>query len=86
MDFVKEPADERAERHSVYLAERTIYCMTGEARWSWRHGIAYRLHDRVVDADSCVDYTTIPRSTRVSVTLRWMKEGADIVGDEDRRG
>jgi len=86
MDFVKQAADEHAESHSVYLPERTVYCITGEARWFWRHGIANRLYDRVADdEDDREEYRTIPRGTRVSVTLRWMKPGADVVGEEDQQ-
>ncbi len=87
MDFLKEPVDIDSQRHSVYLPERTVYCMVGEARWGWQHGIAERMHDRVVVVDhGQAGHMTIPRGIRVSVTMRWMKEGADVVGSDSATG
>jgi alkylated DNA repair dioxygenase AlkB len=63
-------------RHEVYLPERTVYVMTGECRWEWSHGIEGRLSDLVQGHDGV---ETKLRSTRVSVTFRWMKEGADLL-------
>lgn len=65
------------ERRDVYLPERTVYVMTGEARWEWSHGIEGRMEDLVRGEDGQVE--TRLRSTRVSVTFRWMKEGADML-------
>ena len=64
------------ERYDVYIPERTIYLMTGEARWEWSHGIEGRLLDEV---DGKHGVETRMRSTRVSVTFRWMKEGAEVL-------
>jgi len=64
------------ERYEAYMPERTIYVMTGEARWGWSHGIEGRMSDIVETKDGS---ETRLRSTRVSVTFRWMKEGAEIL-------
>jgi hypothetical protein len=64
------------ERYDAYMPERTIYVMTGEARWEWSHGIEGRMSDIVETKDGV---ETRLRSTRVSVTFRWMKEGAEVL-------
>jgi len=64
------------ERYNAYMPERTIYVMTREARWGWSHGIEGRISDLVEGRDG--DETKL-RSTRVSVTFRWMKEGAEVL-------
>lgn len=64
------------ERHDVYLPPRTVYVLSGEARWEWAHGIGYRDTD-VVEVDGRP--VTMPRSLRVSVTFRWMQEGAGVL-------
>jgi alkylated DNA repair dioxygenase AlkB len=65
-------------RHDAYMPERTIYVMTGEARWEWSHGIEGRLVDEV-ETGNGQDVETRLRSTRVSVTMRWMKQGAEVL-------
>ncbi|KAJ9100481.1 hypothetical protein QFC21_003520 [Naganishia friedmannii] len=85
MDFEdrEEAETEEGERHkgprkySVYMPARTVYCLTDEARWSWAHGIPSRDRDVVMDADGKV--ATILRDVRISVTLRWMKPGAEVL-------
>jgi alkylated DNA repair dioxygenase AlkB len=64
------------ERHDLYLPPRTIYVLTGPARWDWAHGISSKTED-LVQGESGVQ--TILRDLRVSATFRWMKEGADIL-------
>lgn len=64
------------KRYDAYMPERTVYVMTGEARWEWSHGIEGRIGD-VVETKDGVE--TRLRSTRVSVTFRWMKEGAEVL-------
>jgi len=64
------------ERFDTYMPERTIYVMTGEARWKWSHGIVGRISD-IVETEDGVE--TRLRSTRVSVTFRWMMEGAEVL-------
>lgn len=85
MDFARPGADEgqSPESHSIYLPPRTIYTMTGPARWEWTHGIPARDRDRVsVDSedDSGQGWQTLLRDVRVSITLRWMRDGANVVG------
>ena len=64
------------ERYDAYMPEWTIYVMTGEARWEWSHGIEERSSDLVEGRDGV---ETKLRSTRVSVTFRWMKAGAEVL-------
>ncbi|WVW78524.1 hypothetical protein I302_100479 [Kwoniella bestiolae CBS 10118] len=66
------------EEHRIYMPPRTIYVLSGEARWEWYHGIQGRLEDVVENADEG-GVETILRDLRVSVTFRWMKEGADVL-------
>jgi alkylated DNA repair dioxygenase AlkB len=64
------------KRYDAYMPERTVYVMTGEARWEWSHGIMGRISDEVETNDGV---ETRLRSTRVSVTFRWMKAGAEVL-------
>ncbi len=66
------------KRFDVYLPSRTVYVLTQEARWDWAHGIEGRYEDvvKVFEGDGA---ETLLRDLRVSVTFRWMKEGADIL-------
>jgi alkylated DNA repair dioxygenase AlkB len=66
------------ERYDVYRPERTVYVLTGEARWEWSHGIEGRLEDKVRGKGE-EEVETRLRSTRVSVTFRWMRDGADVL-------
>lgn len=71
MDFVK---PDMTERYHVWLPPRTIYVLCGEARGEWEHGIQGRTSDVVM-----IDGREVPnaREQRTSVTMRWMKPGAD---------
>lgn len=88
MDFTRSSASaDPAESHSVYLPPRTVYTMTGPARWEWKHGIPARDRDRVeVEAAESggAGWQTLLRDVRVSITLRWMREGANVVGPETK--
>jgi alkylated DNA repair dioxygenase AlkB len=64
------------ERCDVYLPPRSVYVMSGEARWEWDHGIAYRTEDVVLERG---EERVIPRGLRLSVTLRWMQPGAGLL-------
>lgn len=70
---------QRGETHYVYLPPLSMYVLSGEARWEWSHGIASRLEDVVMNGQGTV---TMLRDTRVSVTFRWMKQGADVLSLE----
>jgi alkylated DNA repair dioxygenase AlkB len=65
-------------RYDVYLPERSVYVMTGEARWEWKHGIEGRLEDLIRGGEGSQVETKL-RSTRASVTFRWMQEGAEVL-------
>ncbi|RXK37510.1 hypothetical protein M231_05231 [Tremella mesenterica] len=74
------PTEERMKdktEHHVYLPPRSVYVLTGEARWEWLHGIIGRTED-LVEGENQRD-ETILRDVRVSVTFRWMKEGGQIL-------
>ncbi|ORY30991.1 hypothetical protein BCR39DRAFT_100177 [Naematelia encephala] len=80
IDFSKEreQASKRGdEAYSVYLPPRSVYVLTGEARWQWAHGIEGRTHDIVLDDQGVKQ--TVQRGLRVSVTFRWMKEGGEVL-------
>lgn len=64
------------ERYDVYLPPRSVYVLSGESRWAWSHGIEGRMADAVSDGERTA---TLPRDMRVSVTLRWMKDGAELL-------
>ena len=84
MDFVpvvnEAEEAELAERrnHSVRLRPGSVYVLSGEARYRYTHGIAYRKEDAVMDEEG--NEMIVRRSTRMSITLRRMKEGAEIIG------
>lgn len=58
MRFTKEE-----ERVDLYVAPRSIYCMTGESRYDWKHEMIPRKSD-------VVDDKKIQRGRRISVTFR----------------
>lgn len=66
----------RGERHEVYLPPRSVYVMTGEARWEWSHGIEERMVDVVEGKDG---EQTVMRDLRVSVTYRWLQRGGEVL-------
>lgn len=79
----------KVKEYDVYLPVGTVYILSGESRWSWTHGIEGRGEDLVWDDDedsssSSFDRedqpgrtaTTILRSTRVSITYRWLRSPA----------
>jgi len=82
MTFTKPASDHnrsqrRQQRYEVYIPPRSLYVLTDEARWDWEHGIEGRLEDVVRGEDG--RKVTILRDMRVSVTFRWMSEGADVL-------
>jgi alkylated DNA repair dioxygenase AlkB len=78
MDFT--PVNDATERDtfSVKLKPGSVYVLSGPARYEYKHGIAYREEDVVVERDGTE--TRIRRGVRMSITLRRMKEGAEIIG------
>ena len=71
MDFISE------ERYDVYMPLRSVYVMTGGARWDWNHGIEATMEDMVEEEEGRV--RTMLRETRLSATFRYMKEGGDVL-------
>ncbi len=86
--------DNMEEMYEVYVPGGSVYVLTGEARWDCMHGIKGKMEDVVEDelGDELNTASrqgeddrrkrgsrTVLRETRVSVTFRWMKEGADIL-------
>ena len=51
------------ETTSIYVEPNSLYIMSGDARYTWKHGIASRKSDLVADKK-------IVRGTRISLTFR----------------
>ncbi|KAG8809094.1 hypothetical protein FRC18_004692 [Serendipita sp. 400] len=80
MDFAAiESPDEVSRQKSIWLCERSIIVLEGDARYNWTHGIR-PLHGDRVSERSVDDPIWIPRRTRTSITIRWLLPGAEIVG------
>lgn len=82
------------EYEEVWLPPRSVIVLSGEARYTWTHGIVPRGRDRVQEEDGSDGWRWHCREPRVSVTFRWLLPGAEVVGggdsdsdldDEDRR-
>ncbi|KDO26139.1 hypothetical protein SPRG_08500 [Saprolegnia parasitica CBS 223.65] len=69
MDF-RLVSDPSVLKH-VVLKRRSLCLMVGEARYLWKHGIAYRKHDLIGGA-------VATRSRRVSLTLRKILDERDV--------
>lgn len=74
MDFYH--TDQPAQH--LYLPSCSVLVLSGEARYDWKHGITARSTDRIQHPDGSI--TEQNRSLRLSVTIRAMLPGADIVG------
>jgi len=55
--------------------------MTGEARYGWKHSISPRKEDLIFDPDEEDQVRRMWRRTRISITLRRVKPGGEIVGN-----
>ncbi|POY70840.1 hypothetical protein BMF94_6253 [Rhodotorula taiwanensis] len=64
--------------YAVRLRPGDLYVLSGDARWKWSHGIPYRTEDLVQDETG--GPVRVLRGVRMSVTLRRMKQGADVIG------
>ena len=64
----------------LYLPERSIIVLSGDARYKWTHGIEGRTQDLVEAANDKEGVECIERGVRMSVTFRWLLPGAEIVG------
>lgn len=80
-------------RHDVYLPPRSVYILSGPARWDWTHGIEARSEDVVErkprhgPRPKCefekqemeMETETILRDLRLSITFRWLRPGANVL-------
>ncbi|KIK64620.1 hypothetical protein GYMLUDRAFT_160914 [Collybiopsis luxurians FD-317 M1] len=71
-----------SDTYDVYLPRNSIIILTGDARYKWTHGIERRDGDWVSSSEKegARKMDWIPRSTRLSITFRWLLPGADVVG------
>jgi len=76
-----------SEPLELWLEPRSIMVMEGDARYKWTHEIPARDGDWVHeeqgesgDNDEGIGAQWIARDVRVSITLRWLLPGAEIVG------
>ncbi|PWZ01835.1 hypothetical protein BCV70DRAFT_210111 [Testicularia cyperi] len=75
MDFYH---DDGRQRH-LYLPSGSVLILSKEARYDWKHGITARDSDLVQFENVTHE---VRRSIRLSITIRAMLPGADIVGEE----
>ncbi|KAJ7631964.1 hypothetical protein DFH06DRAFT_1004690 [Mycena polygramma] len=64
----------------LFLPERSMIVLSGDARYAWTHGIQKRTADLVSDDGA---QRVVQRGVRVSITFRWLLPGADVVGQEE---
>lgn len=74
--------DEEREVWDVWLPERSVVVMSGEARYGWTHGIE-RVERDWVEGEETGQNEWVERGERVSVTLRWLLPGAMVVGEPE---
>ena len=51
----------------LYATARSVYIMSGDSRYKWKHEMIGRKTNRV-------DGVVVPRSRRISITMRWVPE------------
>jgi alkylated DNA repair dioxygenase AlkB len=71
--------------HFLFLPARSVLVLSGPARYEWSHGIPARRSDHVRlhplgASQTHAPVQNIARSIRLSITIRTMLPGADIVG------
>jgi 2OG-Fe(II) oxygenase superfamily len=72
------------EYWDLYLPERSLLILSGEARYDWTHGIDAQMHDLVqCERDENEEPTMIARGVGLSLTFRWLLPGADIGGNDN---
>ena len=71
------------QRHVLYLPPRSVLVLSREARYKWTHGIPSRTSDLVFMDGETDRPTRLERGMRLSVTIRWLLPGADVVGEPD---
>lgn len=65
----------------LFLPSGSVLVLSGEARYDWKHGISARDCDFVYSADGPHRIDKLKRSIRLSITIRSMLPGADVVGE-----
>jgi alkylated DNA repair dioxygenase AlkB len=70
----------QATRHQIYLPARSIIVLEKEARYQWKHGIPARKLDFV--ETGALGGLWRDRHTRISITIRWLLPGAEVVGGD----
>ncbi|CDU23622.1 uncharacterized protein SPSC_02251 [Sporisorium scitamineum] len=65
----------------LFLPSGSVLVLSGEARYDWKHGISARDVDHVQAEDGSDRVDALKRSIRLSVTIRSMLPGADVVGE-----
>lgn len=66
--------------HQLWLPPRSIIVLENDARYKWKHGIPARKQDFIEEEDS--ENVWYDRHTRISITIRWLLPGAEIVGGD----
>jgi len=77
MRFDEASGNDSGQRYDLYLPERSVVVLSEEARYQWTHGIDKRQRDLVAGEDG--EGRWVDRGVRISVTFRWMLEGADVL-------
>lgn len=63
----------------LFLPSASILVLSKAARYDWKHGITARPSDHIQHTDGTI--TEQQRSLRLSITIRAMLPGADVVGE-----
>ncbi|KAJ7482302.1 hypothetical protein B0H11DRAFT_1724047 [Mycena galericulata] len=63
----------------LFLPERSMIVLSGDARYQWTHGIDKRTADVVNEGGS---YRLVERGIRLSITFRWLLPGANVLGED----
>ena len=82
-DEAYEQSYNKSNEWDLYLPERSIIVLSGDARYKWTHGIEGRTQDLVESANDNEGVECIERGVRMSVTFRWLLPGAEIVGEPE---
>lgn len=70
------------QTYHILLQPGDVYVLLGEARYQYKHGIAFRVRDVLLDAHETV--RKAQRETRVSITFRRMREASALRLEDSR--
>ncbi|KIY44677.1 hypothetical protein FISHEDRAFT_16695, partial [Fistulina hepatica ATCC 64428] len=79
MRFAKVDRLDEPESWDVYLPSRSVFVLSGDARFRWTHEIERRTSDFVCAEDMSAGGMWLQRGVRISVTFRWLLPGAEII-------